>query len=284
MGEKFYFDNKKENSIYKSTKSSFSMESTKELVSSLVELGLNKYEARVYLALVTEGTSTAKNISDITGIPYGKVYEIINSLSGKGFCVTFPCKPMKCKANSPRSAIAKTKEEVTNKLQQLEDDISNSLEPMFEKTKQFSESKGFFWAINGRSNIIRKVQDLIKEAQKNIFVYTTENGLKRLSIYKEEFREAKERGVAVRIAGKITDQNSEDVQSLDFCDLRHVAKAPTHFFSFDGEKCLFVDAVPDDDSIIYGRDVGIWVINPAFTAFIDDVLLTKFNRAKAMKK
>jgi hypothetical protein len=53
--------------------------------STLLELGLNRYEARVYQALIAEGTSTAKTISNITGIPYGKVYEVINSLAAKGF-------------------------------------------------------------------------------------------------------------------------------------------------------------------------------------------------------
>ena len=37
---------------------------------SLSELGLNKYEERVYLTLIEEGVSSAKNISDITGIPW----------------------------------------------------------------------------------------------------------------------------------------------------------------------------------------------------------------------
>ena len=33
--------------------------------------------------------------SDITGIPYDKVYEIVDTLSSKGFTVVLPSKPMK---------------------------------------------------------------------------------------------------------------------------------------------------------------------------------------------
>jgi sugar-specific transcriptional regulator TrmB len=44
-----------------------------KMTTSLLELGLNKYEEKVYLTLIEEGVSSAKNISNITGIPYGSV-------------------------------------------------------------------------------------------------------------------------------------------------------------------------------------------------------------------
>ncbi|MFH1682594.1 MAG: helix-turn-helix domain-containing protein [Candidatus Woesearchaeota archaeon] len=174
------------------------MESTKDLITPLLELGLNKYESRVYLSLITEGTSTAKNVSSITGIPYGKVYEIITSLSNKGFCILLPSKPMKCKAVSPQNVVKKTKEDAEERFHKLEKQISNKLEPLFGKTKEFSESKGVFWVVNGRSNIIQKVEELMGKASQYIQIYTTENGLKRLTIHKNELLKAKERELTSR--------------------------------------------------------------------------------------
>ena len=144
------------------------MLSTKTVLTPLLELGLNKYEAKVYLTLIGEGISTAKNISDITGIPYGKVYEIINSLAAKGFCTTLPTKPMKCQAISPKEAIAAAKQSVEKKYQKLERHVLNELEPMFTESKKFIEPKGIFWILNGRANVVKKIDELIQKARKSI--------------------------------------------------------------------------------------------------------------------
>ena len=259
------------------------VESTKRLISPLLELGLNKYEARVYLALVTEGTSTAKNISNVTGIPYGKVYEIINALGNKGFCILLPTKPMKCKAVSPKEAVKKTKEKTEDHFQKLEKQIHKNLNPLFEKTKEFNEPKGVFWIVNGRSNIIQKVNELINKANNYIYIFTTENGLKRLIIHKNELQDAKKRNTVIKIAGCMTANNKEDCQSLNFCDLRHANKINTHLISVDGKESFLIEAIPDDDSIIYGRDLGVWIQNPSFTSLLEDSFLTKFNRSKPQK-
>lgn len=259
------------------------MESTKKLISPLLELGLNKYESRVYLSLVTEGTSTAKNISNVTGIPYGKVYEIINALANKGFCILLPTKPMKCKAVSPKEAVKKTKEKTEDRFQKLEKQIAKNLNPLFEKTKEFNEPQGVFWVVNGRSNIIQKINELIDKANDYIYIFTTENGLKRLIIHKNELQDAKKRNIDIKIAACITNENKEDIQSLKFCDLRHANKIHTHLISIDGKESFMVEAIPDDDSIIYGRDLGVWIQNPSFTSLLEDSFLTKFNRAKPYK-
>lgn len=139
---------------------------------SLSELGLNKYEEKVYLALVEEGISTAKSISDITGIPYGKVYEVMNSLSGKGFLTILPTKPMKYQAVSPREAVISTKKAFQEKLDKLEAHILKELEPAFARTKRYSEPKAVFWLINGRSNVNKKVEELLKKAKENVKILT----------------------------------------------------------------------------------------------------------------
>ena len=116
---------------------------TKEVLTALSELGLNKYEAKVYLTLITEGISTAKNISDITSIPYGKVYEIINTLASKGLAIVLPTKPMKCQAISPRDSITTLKKDYQEKIEKFETVVLKELEPIFTKSKKFVEPQAF---------------------------------------------------------------------------------------------------------------------------------------------
>jgi len=144
---------------------------------SLSELGLNKYEERVYLTLIEEGISSAKNISDITGIPYGKVYEVMNNLSSKGFLVILPSKPMKFQAVSPKEAVLNAKKNMQEKLEKLEGRMVKELEPVFAKTKKFLEPKSLFWMINGRANVNNKIEELIKKSKYPCFSFTLKTNL-----------------------------------------------------------------------------------------------------------
>lgn len=47
-------------------------------------LGLNKYEARVYITLLRKGPKKAVDLSSISGVPRGRVYDVLRSLEAKG--------------------------------------------------------------------------------------------------------------------------------------------------------------------------------------------------------
>ncbi len=259
------------------------MLSTKKMITPLLELGLNKYEAKVYLTLIGEGISTAKNISDITGIPYGKVYEIINSLAGKGFCSILPSKPMKCQAVSPKKAIDKSKENMQEKYKKLENHVLTELEPMFTESKKFMEPKGVFWIINGRANIVKKIDELIQKAKNNINIHCSPKSLSRLILHKDLLEDARSRGVNISIAGVVEGKDiEEEIKKIGFCDIRKAKKAENNFISVDSKESLVVEPIPDDDNIMYGRDLGMWVSSSSFTKFVDDFFNTNFKKSRKL--
>ena len=247
---------------------------------SLLELGLNKYEERVYLTLVEEGVSSAKNISDITGIPYGKVYEVLNNLSGKGFLTILPTKPMKFQAVSPKEAIINTKKNMHEKFEQLESQMIEELEPVFARTKKFSEPKNMFWVINGRSNVNNKIEEFIKKAKSNISIITSKNGLKRLVMFMDLLKSATRRGVKIKINATLTSENKQDAKNLEFCDLTNIGRAHNHFFSVDNSECLIIDPIADDENLVQGRDIGMWIMSSSFTKFIDDLVHNPINSSE----
>ena len=253
-------------------------------IEPLLDLGLNKYEAKVYLTLIGEGVSTAKNISDITGIPYGKVYEIINSLCGKGFSIILPTKPMKCQAVSPEEALVSVKKNTKEKLEKLEKTVIDELNPLFTKTKEFVEPKGLFWVINGRANINKKIEKLIEDAKEHVNIFTSENGLKRLVFFKESLQKAKEKGKKIRISGHITKDNLEDVNSLGFCDIKHNKKVTKNHLFSNGKESIIIEPMPDDENIVHGRDIGIWVMSDSFTMFLENFFVPCFNEAEEIDK
>lgn len=248
---------------------------------SLLALGLNKYEARVYLTLVAEGVSTAKNISDITGIPYGKVYEIINSLALKGFVISLPTKPMKCRAISPKEAIKTAKKNLLNKMKKVEEVIISEMEPLFTKSKEFVEPKGIFWILNGRSIINKKMEELTNNAKKHIHIFTSANGIKRLKVVKSLLRGAKKRGINVSVTGVCKD-NMDAMNLFNFCSRRAAKCAHSTLFSVDGRECLLIEPIPDDDSMYYGRDLGVWVSNNKFVKLIEHLYESNFENSESI--
>jgi len=253
---------------------------TKDMMSLLLELGLNKYESMVYLTLVSEGISTAKNISDITSIPYGKVYEIINLLSSKGFVALLPSKPMKCQAVSPREAVEMTKDKQQDKFRKLEKQLLKELEPVFAETRKFTESKSSFLVINGRANVNNKIEELIAKAKKQIRILVSENGLKRLVIHKEPLLEAKARNVELQICSRITKDNHEDACSMAFCQLKHASEMASQLFLFDNKEALMIEPVPDDDNIMYGRDIGVWIASDAFAKLLEHSFTANYKQGR----
>lgn len=254
------------------------------LENSLNDLGLNKYEARVYLALVSDGTATARNISETTGIPYGKVYEVVDSLARKGFVVTLPSKPMKVRPVPPKEALVAVKTSLRKKFRELESCMTKELEPIFMKTRQFFEPREAFWLINGRPNICRKCDELITASQHHIYIFTSANGMTRLRAHSEALREAQKRGVKILLTGGPSDGALCDFKSLRFCEFRHSNGEGNYFLSVDGRECIIAEPIPDNENLLYGRDIGMWVVNPSFVKFMENLFLSHFGAAKETKE
>ena len=56
-----------------------------EIVPGLRALGMNEYEASVYSTLVGLQKATARDIHEASGVPRGRIYEILNDLARRGF-------------------------------------------------------------------------------------------------------------------------------------------------------------------------------------------------------
>jgi sugar-specific transcriptional regulator TrmB len=75
------------------------------LLESLRQIGLNRYEASVYLGLVTDQTARVAEISRRTGVPQPKVYQALDSLVEKGFCAQGTDSVNRYRPIQPRIAI-----------------------------------------------------------------------------------------------------------------------------------------------------------------------------------
>ena len=77
---------------------------------SLEEIGLAGYEIKAFTTLIKTGELTASNLSQQSGVPYSKIYEVLGGLEKKGWIGSDKSRPTKYFAKSPNSALQTTKQ------------------------------------------------------------------------------------------------------------------------------------------------------------------------------
>ena len=68
---------------------------------SLERIGLTSYEIKTFSTLLKSGEVTASDLSQKSGVPYSKIYEVLGSLEEKGWIGSDDSRPTKYFAKSP---------------------------------------------------------------------------------------------------------------------------------------------------------------------------------------
>lgn len=133
-----------------------------DMINSLKDLGLNRYEAKAYIGLTKIITGNADEIAEISDLPRSRVYETLNGLEKKGFVSIKRERPLKYEAIEPTVIFKKEKEELISQLNKTEQKLKEYY------TNQISEIQAPVWLIHSPENIIEKEMDLIKKSKKSI--------------------------------------------------------------------------------------------------------------------
>ena len=105
-------------------------------MASLRDLGLSEYEARAYRSLLETGPTTAKELSRVSDVPMGRIYDVLNSIEQYNLVRSQSAsRPKKYVAVEPKTALdrllADKQRELDQKAEQYEtivDDLAGELE------------------------------------------------------------------------------------------------------------------------------------------------------------
>jgi sugar-specific transcriptional regulator TrmB len=192
---------------------------------------LNLYEVKVWTALLSRGTSTAGELSNISDVPRSRTYDILESLEKKGFIVMKLGKPIKFVALKPEEVVERVKKNLmraaqdkTKRLENLKgDDVLEELNVLFSQGVKFVEPSDLSGSLKGRQNLYNHLDMLIRDAEKTITIVTTAEGLNRkFESIMPSLEKMKKRGVKIRIAAPI-DKNNMKV-AKDFSKVAEVKK------------------------------------------------------------
>jgi sugar-specific transcriptional regulator TrmB len=173
--------------------------------------GLRKYEAAIYLSLMTSGTATAVELSRRASIPLPRIYTSIKSLEKRGYLYRIPGSPSKYRAAHPghilraeMSLLRRNLESILLEAEQ-EYETASSMEagPEPSATLAFGErgmvatTIGMFQS--AQSEIIGILDDASWCCEEEVLIV---------------MKALRKRGVKIRVVGKDSSESAEDFDIL----------------------------------------------------------------------
>lgn len=240
---------------------------------------LNLYEVRIWTALLSRGSSTAGELSEIGDVPRSRAYDILESLEKKGFIVMKLGKPIEYVAVDPAEVIERAKknaqksaEESVKRLETLKGtDLLNELDTLHKQGIEFIEPADLSGAIRGRSNIHTHMEMMIKNAKSNVTIISGAKGFaKKLESIKDALVKAHKRGVKIRIAVPVNKDSLQPIKEIEkIAEVRNLSKLAGRFCIIDDKEILFM--LLEDEAVHSGYDVGIWVNTPFFASALTNM-------------
>ena len=148
------------------------MSVSEEARKTLREIGLTSYETRAYLALIESGVMTASQVSELSDVPYSKIYETLNSLQRKGWIETKKGRPTQYYPKSPSEAFQATRLRLEEKIRLWKQTVMDELQPLYER-REFRE-KPDIWILRGESSVLAKLQEMLDGTKKELMVAAPE--------------------------------------------------------------------------------------------------------------
>lgn len=246
----------------------------KDFLNKLKDFGLNSYESKLWVALLSRGSSTAGELSDISNVPRSRTYDVLESLEKKGFIIVKVGKPIKYLAVPPREVVERVKKKVaeeaeqkTQLLSQLKESETlvelNTLHTQGIKLVDPTDRSGAF---RGRNKVYEHLATMIKNAQRSITLMTTKEGLERKSeVLFAPLKKAAQKGVKIRVVVPTNAEKGVLEQFGGISEIRHAKTASTRFCMIDDKELLLM--LTDDKKTHKDYDCAVWVDAPYFVEY-----------------
>jgi HTH-type transcriptional regulator, sugar sensing transcriptional regulator len=244
----------------------------KLILKDLDKIGLNGYEAKSYLSLLERTNLTAAEVARIAGIPRAKVYEILESLTSRGYCQTIPGKVRRYSAMNPsalkdifieeerdrlETQLEKLRSEMKLKEAELAQSIKTAdvlvdlLSPLYEKGRTETDPLDYIEIIKEPLQLQKRIIQLINSAQQEILVFSEPPTLiSRQKILEqiEHEKESLQKGVISKCIYQYPDTGEQQRWMLEYIALaqeageqaRAIPQIPIRMMIFDERVVVFI--------------------------------------------
>ena len=159
---------------------------TEYICNLLHKIGLTEAEAKVYLALLKNGSGSGYEASKQAGVPRSKIYNMLESLVTKGFVLYTG-------AESGNRYAAVAMEEISRRLMRETED---TLEELKEDLRDYENTTDLehIWHIREYKNVFAKCREVIMRTKRELLVQIWEEDLPQIEA---ELKELEDQGIRV---------------------------------------------------------------------------------------
>jgi len=203
---------------------------------TLKEAGLTDYEVLAYLGLVLRGPTTAKALSDSTGIPNTRVYDVLDGLERRGWIEVDASRPMRFRAKPPPEVIGVVRAEQQRRLEKVEEVLIKELLPVYE-TKAAESTE--IWFIRSVPGMVNRMRSLIASSKNELRLMMGHlEGEVYGSMMGEISETAKKKRVRALVSGEVAHALAGlSLEGIEF--MVGVAVAPFNIILSDNGEVLF---------------------------------------------
>ena len=225
-----------------------------EIVEKLKELGLNEYQSKVYIALLKKFPATGYEIAKLANIPQSRAYDTLKNLEAMHIAIPSNSKPVTYTPIKPK--------EFTKRYKRKIDSTINFLEKKLPDIKEENYTEPIL-SIRGRTKIIDKIAEIVKNANKTIFIALFSQDFKYLEQY---LLDAYNRGLDVKIVkyDNFTCNFGKSFRHSGILMLEHYFNGIFVFLSADNAEGLFGITQP----LKNGMAEVLWTKNPEIVFLI----------------
>jgi len=231
---------------------------------SLEKIGLTSYEIRAYTTLIKDGESNASEISQNSGVPYSKIYEILGTLEEKGWLGSDDSRPTKYFAKAPSNALETTKQTTDEEFSQNKNVILSELVPLYEKSG--TSEKPDIWFISGAMNIVTKIMEMVEHCREEVMIAVPQAGEMIVKQALPKLRQLHDKGI------KITILTSDELDKESIKAISRVADVKVKEGLFGGgiisdKRYVVILLGPEISSSSSSEIVAIWADHAGLAGF-----------------
>jgi len=247
---------------------------------SLENIGLTSYEIRSYTTLLKEGEINASEISEKSGVPYSKIYEVLGALEEKGWIGSDDSRPTKYFARSPTTALETTKQAAEDQFLKNQSVILTELTSLYEKSG--TSEKPDIWVISGAMNIVAKIMELVENCRNEVLIAIPQAGEEIVKQALPKLRQLNEKGV------KITILTSDQLDKESVKAIARIAKIKIKSGLFGGgiisdKRYVVILLGPEISGSKTSDVVAIWADHAGLAGFAKEYFEYLLKDAKEVK-
>ncbi len=255
-----------------------------ELINKIKDyFGLNVYETKVWLALLSKGVASAGEVAELSRVPRSRTYDVLEGLEKNGFAIIKLGKPVKYIGVKPHMILEKIKNNVrtdadekvaslskikdTVEFEQLEELYKEGIHPI--KREELSAS------LRGKSNISGYLKEILQNAKEEVIICTTADEVaSKKNLFKQTFETLIKNSIKIEMALSGDEKLIKDLEKMLEVKIRPI-KIDTKFFIIDRKEILFYISKDEKQG-----DSAVWVnsefFSQAFASLFDKAIKGKF--------